>query len=51
VTTPVKNLYLTGTDVAALGILGALMGGVATSAHLLGSSGVMQILSASKKVS
>ena len=51
VATPVKNLYLTGTDVAALGILGALMGGVATSAHLLGRSGLMQILSASKKVS
>ncbi|GAB4505803.1 MAG: NAD(P)/FAD-dependent oxidoreductase [Anaerolineales bacterium] len=49
VTTPVRNLYLTGTDVAALGILGALMGGVATSAHLLGSSGIMQILSMAKK--
>ncbi|MGB9773921.1 MAG: phytoene desaturase family protein [Bacteroidota bacterium] len=48
-TTPVRNLYLTGTDVAALGILGALMGGVATSAHLLGSSGIMQILSMAKR--
>jgi len=49
VTTPIKNLFLTGADVAAPGILGALMGGVATSAHLLGSLGVIQILFASKK--
>jgi phytoene dehydrogenase-like protein len=50
VTTPVENLYLTGADVTAPGILGALMGGVATAAHLLGSRrGVMQILSSAKK--
>jgi phytoene dehydrogenase-like protein len=49
VTTPIKNLYLTGTDAAVLGISGALVGGVATSAHLLGSTGVMQILSATRK--
>ncbi len=51
VTTPIKNLYLTGTDAAVLGIAGALAGGVATAAHLLGSAGVMQILSAAKKLS
>ena len=51
VTTPVKNLYLTGSDVAAPGILGALVGGVATSAHLLGSSGIMRILAMAKGVS
>jgi len=51
VATPIKNLYLTGMDVAGLGILGALMGGVATAARLLGSLGVMQILLATKKSS
>jgi hypothetical protein len=49
VPTLVKSLYLTGADVAALGILGALMGGVATSAHLLGGTGIMQIFSALRR--
>ena len=48
--TPIKNLYLTGTDAAVLGIAGALTGGVVTSAHLLGSAGLLKILSASKKI-
>ncbi len=34
VKTPVKNLYLTGTDAAFMGIEGAMMGGVATAAYL-----------------
>lgn len=29
--TPLKNFYLTGGDVATLGVVGALMGGVMTS--------------------
>lgn len=34
--TPVKNLYLTGTDVVTLGIAGAAFGGLVTASHLYG---------------
>jgi len=34
--TPVKRLYLTGSDAAAHGIAGAMMGGVLTAAAILG---------------
>jgi phytoene dehydrogenase-like protein len=34
--TPVKNLYLTGTDVVTLGIVGAAFGGLVTASHLYG---------------
>ena len=37
--TPIGNLYLTGTDAALLGIMGALMGGVVTASCLLGPFG------------
>jgi all-trans-retinol 13,14-reductase len=46
--TPVKNLYLTGTDAAVIGVMGALMGGVATASLLLGSAGFLQIMRAAK---
>jgi all-trans-retinol 13,14-reductase len=46
VVTPVRNLYLTGADVASLGIVGAMMGGVATSARLLGVCGLFRIFAA-----
>jgi len=35
VRTPIKDLYLTGADSTSLGIAGAMMGGVATCAHLV----------------
>jgi all-trans-retinol 13,14-reductase len=44
--TPVRNLYLTGTDAAVLGVMGALMGGVATASTLLGSAGFLEIMRA-----
>jgi phytoene dehydrogenase-like protein len=49
VETPVENLYLTGCDVASLGILGAMMGGVATSSRLMGSLGFFRIFGAAKR--
>jgi all-trans-retinol 13,14-reductase len=44
--TPIQNLYLTGSDVALLGIMGALMGGVLTASRLTGPSGFFQIMRA-----
>lgn len=42
--TPVPGLLLTGSDAAMLGIVGAMMGGVATTAVLLGAMGFPEIL-------
>ncbi len=47
--TPVRDLYLTGTDAGLLGIMGALMGGVATASTLLGSTGFLEIMRAAGK--
>ncbi len=44
--THIRNLYLTGTDAAMLGVMGALMGGVATASTLLGSGGFLEIMRA-----
>jgi len=43
VKTPIKNLFLTGSDVCVLGIVGALMGGVATASYLNGFLGIIKV--------
>jgi phytoene dehydrogenase-like protein len=49
VNTPVRNLYLTGTDAASLGIMGALMGGVLTASRLLGRFGFFRVMRAASR--
>jgi all-trans-retinol 13,14-reductase len=44
--TPVRNLYLTGTDAASLGVMGALFGGVAAASPLLDPFGFFKIMRA-----
>jgi all-trans-retinol 13,14-reductase len=44
--TAIQNLYLTGSDAAVLGIMGALMGGVLTASRLMGPLGFFQIMRA-----
>jgi hypothetical protein len=44
--TPIRNLYLTGSDAGLLGIMGALMGGVLAASRLLGPLGFFQIMRA-----
>jgi len=46
--TPVRNLYLTGSDVALLGIMGALMGAVVTASCLLGRFGFFEVMRAAR---
>lgn len=46
--TPIENLYLAGADASLLGVMGALMGGVATASLLLGPAGFLQIVRAAK---
>ncbi len=46
--TPIRNLYLTGSDVALLGIMGALMGGVVTASCLLGWFGFLEVMRAAR---
>jgi phytoene dehydrogenase-like protein len=49
VETPVQNLQLTGSDVASLGIAGAMMGGVVTSSRLMGGFAFFRIFAAAKR--
>jgi len=44
--TPIENLYLTGSDVVLLGIMGALMGGVLTASCVLGPLGFPRVMRA-----
>jgi all-trans-retinol 13,14-reductase len=46
--TPIRNLYLTGTDAALLGIKGALMGAVVTASCLLGRFGFLEVIRAAR---
>jgi all-trans-retinol 13,14-reductase len=46
--TPVGNLYLTGSDAAFLGIMGAMMGGVLTASCLLGRFGFLEVMRAAR---
>jgi phytoene dehydrogenase-like protein len=47
--TPVRNLYLTGSDVVTLGIVGAAFGGLVTASHLYGGlSKFFEIVSGDK---
>ncbi|MBX7148799.1 NAD(P)/FAD-dependent oxidoreductase [bacterium] len=42
--TPVKGLYLTGQDVASVGLTGALFGGVLTASAILKKNVVMEVM-------
>jgi len=47
--TPIRNLYLTGADIACHGVVGALAGGIMTTAQLLGPLGMLRILRAARR--
>ena len=42
--TPIKNLYLTGSDAATLGVVGAMMGGLITTSTLVGGMSMIKIM-------
>jgi all-trans-retinol 13,14-reductase len=46
--TMIQNLYLTGSDVALLGIMGALMGAVVTASCVLGRFGFLEVMRAAR---
>jgi all-trans-retinol 13,14-reductase len=48
VRTPVRGLLLTGTDVGAPGVVGAMMGGTLTAAAVLGPAGFPRIMAAAR---
>jgi phytoene dehydrogenase-like protein/ferredoxin-NADP reductase len=50
VRTPIAGLYLSGSDVASLGIPGATMGGFAAASKVLGAFGFMRIMAAAQRV-
>ncbi len=46
--TPIDGLYLSGTDAACMGVVGALMGGVGAACQVLGAKGMPMIIAAVK---
>jgi all-trans-retinol 13,14-reductase len=49
ISTPVPGLLMTGSDVCGHGIVGAMMGGVGTAAHVLGGAGFFRIMAAASR--
>jgi NAD(P)H-flavin reductase len=47
--TDIKNLFLCGSDAASLGIMGALLGGVAAASRATGNFGFFKLMKYSKK--
>jgi phytoene dehydrogenase-like protein/NAD(P)H-flavin reductase len=47
--TPIDGLYLSGSDVASLGIPGATMGGFAAASKVLGAFGFMRIMASAQR--
>jgi phytoene dehydrogenase-like protein len=47
--TPIKNLFLSGSDVCSPGIVGAMMGGLFAASAILGSLGIFKIMYQIKK--
>ena len=45
---PIKGLYLSGSDVASPGVAGALMGGFAATSRVLGPAGFIRIMAAAR---
>jgi all-trans-retinol 13,14-reductase len=41
---PLKGLYLTGSDICSMGIVGALMGGLACTSSILGPLGLFKVV-------
>lgn len=48
--THIKNLYLTGSDLLAPGVIGAFMGGVFCAARAMGATGMPEIITQASKV-
>jgi phytoene dehydrogenase-like protein len=48
VETKIRGFLLTGCDIASPGIVGALIGGVATTGHILGPGGILRVMAAAR---